>query len=353
MLLLVLIGIACLSSPVASFIVSSLGFQCEAQAQVCAAGKTDAISNNLKKFYFQTSCKMYKEGLECLYRLQNKDANCKVINHATAFQKAKSDLFDATSGLCGVDGSVDGCAYGFINCMRHVDNIKDKSNNETCSEYIKMSDCVELLQDRKLCPVWIETHLSDTLSKLKAELQMECFRTCELALDLCVANVPLDLTLNPTLKEGEQEVLCAEIETAMDCINATDVEGLCEDEKETPKWEEALQNQTSYYKSFCSVPAKTCSVQLRDCSTDVEAMVAAGISTPQDVAELCQEVENALDCVNRTSVSGFCQGKTGARMLARILNEHRHELDTYCDPAVVQRRRQTVDPAGPLPVQGR
>ena len=42
-----------------------------------------------------------------------------------------------------------------------------------------------------------------------------------------------------------------EIETAKDCINATDVEGLCEDEKETPKWEEALQNQTSYYKSFC------------------------------------------------------------------------------------------------------
>ncbi|RUS72285.1 hypothetical protein EGW08_019957 [Elysia chlorotica] len=251
MLIALLVIFACAAPATVS------GFSCEVEAKNCASERTGAISRNMTKFFIGTACSLYNQGLDCLYLLEKKDPNCKVINYWQTFHEAKKELYDATSGLCGVDGSMSGCAYGFVNCMRHEDNIKSLPSNETCSEYIKMSDCVELIRDQKLCPVWIESHLADSLARLKAQLQMQCFRTCDLSLELCVTNVPVQLTQQDKLKEDQQELLCAEI-------------------------------------------------------------------------------ESAIDCVAQTSQSKYCQGQSSASWVASILTDHRHEMDKYCDPAIVQ-----------------
>lgn len=315
-------------------VTPTLGNFCEVETLRCATLRTAQISSNMAQFNFRAACKHYKFGLDCLHQLQNQDPDCKVINLPREFQKAKIELYNVTSGLCGVDGSIDGCAYGATTCLQHVHKIQDKTSNSTCSEFIKMSDCVELLRDRRSCPHWVEAHLLDTLSTLKTQLHMQCFRTCDLALELCVTDVPTNLTYNPKITEEEQEVLCSEIETAIDCMNSTDIEDLCEQELKTAELKKALQNQTSNYKTFCSIPAKTCTAELRSCSTDVDALVAGGISTPDDINDLCQAFERAIECVNQTSMGDYCQGRNGARTLAAILNDHKGEMDTYCDPSL-------------------
>ncbi|GFR94438.1 hypothetical protein ElyMa_006250000, partial [Elysia marginata] len=315
-----------------NLVASNGDFSCEAESLKCATRRAKDISDHMQKFEFKEACRNYKAGLDCLYQLKTKDPSCKVINHYWTFQEAKNELYKAASGLCGVDGSIDGCAFGSNQCMEHAAKMRDPANKEHCVEYIKMGYRLELLRDRMLCPKWIEKRLFDTLDQLKIELQLECFRTCDLALHLCVAEVPVNMTYDPKITEGEQEVLCAEIENAIDCINATDVDDLCQQEKQTAKWEESLQNQTANYKTFCC------------CSIDVEARVAQGVSTPQDISDLCLEFEKAFDCVNRTSMGHYCQGKNGAKTLATILNSHRHEMDVYCDPKQAQLRLQNGTP---------
>ncbi|GFN78247.1 hypothetical protein PoB_000475300, partial [Plakobranchus ocellatus] len=314
--------------------------ECERHIETCVTGgdRNKLISFNIQTFQFKTACKYYKTGLDCLSNVFSSKPNCDSYSYSDAYLKAKDILFSATSGFCGLDGSISGCAYDFQNCMSYVDLIRNPlnnlDNNQTCRNFVIFSDCTRLIKNRMHCPTNLEVHLEKLEEQLEGKLKLDCFLTCDIAIDLCVSDITTEFVTAESDKNSEDyhEVLCAQLEKGMDCINATDVEELCENEKKRGRWREALNNQTSSYnKAYCSIPAKTCLAEMTSCIDNLNAQVAAKtVSTAKQTVHTCKELEKAVDCIKRTSLTDFCQEKTTAQLIATTLDAQREQIKLFC-----------------------